>query len=199
LKPEQLQEGIENFFPCSISTSLTDADFGTPSPSDSNTGLPADTLLALLTSIHGSLTDLRQSLSGAHVRMVGSSVLIIYEGDWERAAAASGRGGGPGSLEDVESEEDEGVESDQIEVEVDEQGEIIMESTPGGSSASSTSTSSCTDPQPRLYTISLIDFAHTRVVPEEGPDQGVLTGMDTLIGLVDRRKKGVAAFIKVEK
>lgn len=184
MKQEQLQEGIANFFPYSISTS----------PSSSNTGLPADTLLALLTSIHGSLTDLRQSLSGAHVRMVGGSVLIIYEGDWERAAAASGRGGGPGSLEDMENEEDEGVESDEIEVEVDEQGGIIMESTPGDTSASSSS--SCTDPQPRLYTISLIDFAHTRVVPEEGPDQGVLTGMDTLIRLVDCRKREVAALEK---
>lgn len=132
--------------------------------------------------------------------MVGASVLIIYEGDWERIAAASGRGGGPGSPEEMESEEDEGAESDQIEVEVGEQGEIIMESAPGGTSdASSSSSSSSTDPQPRLYTVSIIDFAHTRVVPGEGPDQGVLTGMDTLIGLVDRRKQEVAAFIEVEK
>lgn len=121
--------------------------------------------------------------------MVGSSVLIIYEGDWERAAAAFGRGGGP---DDLESEEDEDEEAESIEVEVDERGEIIMESITGGASETS-STSSCTDPQPRLYTISLIDFAHTRVVPGQGPDRGVLMGMDTLIRLVDRRKQEVAA------
>lgn len=126
------------------------------------------------------------------MRIVGGSVLIIYEGDWERAAAASGRGGGPDSLEEVETEEDEETGSDQIEVEVDEQGEIITESIPDGTSETS-STSSCTDPQPRLYTISLIDFAHTRVVPGQGPDQGVLLGIDTLISLVDRRKQEVAA------
>jgi len=197
LKPEQLQEGIGNFFPCSFSTSLTDADLGTSSRSNSNTGLPAHVLLTLLTSIHGSLTDLRKSLSGAHMRMVGGSVLIIYEGDWERAAAASGRGGGPGSPEETENEEDKEVESDQIEVEVDEQGEISMEAT--SSSTSDASSSSCTDQHPRLYTISVIDFAHTRVVPGEGPDEGVLTGMDTLIRLVDRRMQEVAAFIEVEK
>lgn len=118
-------------------------------------------------------------------------MLIIYEGDWERAASAFGRGGGPDSLEEMESEEDEGAESDQIEVEVDEQGEFITESIPDGASETS-STSSCTDSQPRLYTVSLIDFSHTRVMPGEGPDQGVLLGMDTLISLVDRRKQEVA-------
>ena len=198
MKAEQLQEGIGNFFPYSISPPLTNADLETSAPSNPNTGLPADTLLNLLASLHGSLTDLRETLSGAHVRIVGGSVLIIYEGDWERAAAASGRGGGPDSLEEVESEEDEGAESDQIEVEVDERGEIIMESIPGSTTETSSSCSS-TDPQPRLYTLSLIDFAHTRVVPGEGPDQGVLTGMDTLIRLVDRRKQEVAAFMEAEK
>ena len=124
-------------------------------------------------------------------------MLIIYEGDWERAAAASGRGGGPSSFDEVEAEEDEGGESDQIEVEVDEQGEVIMECTPSTSETSSSC--SCTDPQPRLYTISLIDFAHTRVVPGEGPDQGVLLGMDTLIKLVAQRKEEVAASLKAGK
>jgi len=132
------------------------------------------------------------------MRMVGGSVLIIYEGDWERAAAASGRGGGPGSPEETENEEDEEVESDQIEVEVDEQGKISMEAT-SSSTSDASSSSSCTDQHPRLYTISVIDFAHTRVVPGEGPDEGVLTGMDTLIRLVDRRMQEVAAFIEVEK
>lgn len=195
MKPEQLQEGIENFFPCSISSSPTNSDLGTSPLVTSTIGLPADTLLTLLTSLHGALTDLRKSLSGAHVRMVGGSVLIVYEGDWETAAAASGRGGGPENFEEEESEEDGGAESDLIEVEVDEQGEIIM----GSETSESSSETSSTDLPPRLYTISLIDFAHTRVVPGEGPDQGVLTGMDTLIRLVDRRKREVAAFIEVDK
>lgn len=131
-------------------------------------------------------------------------MLIIYEGDWERATAASGRGGGPSSCgedeAEVEEDEDEEAGSDQIEVEVDEQGQIITESLLGLDSASETSSSaSCTGPQPRLYTTSLIDFAHTRVVPGEGPDQGVLMGMDTLIGLVTRRKEEVAALIEAGK
>lgn len=181
-----------------MSTSLTNTDIETSSQSTSNIGLPADTLLTLLTSLHASLTDLRKSLSGAHVRIVGGSVLIIYEGDCERAAAASGRGGGPGNQEEVESEEDEETDDEQFEVEVDEQGEIIMDSTLDETSESSSEVSYM-DPEPRLYTVSLIDFAHARIVSGEGPDQGILTGMDTLIGLVDLRKQQVTAFMEVEK
>jgi len=194
LKPEQLREGIEHYFPCSISTSATNPSLATSSSSTPGIGLPADILFTLLTALVDALTNLRECLAGVHVRMVGGSVLIIYEGDWERAAAASGYGGGP---VEVESDEEE-AESDQIEVEVDEQGEIVVESIPGETSEVSSEASS-TDQRPRLYTISLIDFAHTRVVPEGGPDQGVLMGMDTLIRLVDRRKQEVAALIEVEK
>ncbi|KAG6375733.1 hypothetical protein JVT61DRAFT_2579 [Boletus reticuloceps] len=193
LKPEQFREGIENCFPCSISTSATNSGLAASSSSTPGIGLPADTLLTLLTALLGALTDLRECLAGVHVRMVGGSVLIIYEGDWERAAAASGYGGGPGDVE-VES----GEEEDQIEVEVDEQGEIVVESIPGETFEASSEGSSI-DQRPRLYTISLIDFAHTRVVPGGGPDQGVLMGMDTLIRLVDHRKQEVAALIEVEK
>ncbi|KAG9317957.1 hypothetical protein JVU11DRAFT_9 [Chiua virens] len=188
LKPEQLQEGMRHFFPSSISV----ADLG---PSNSNAGLPTNILLTLLTSIHGSLIDLRSSLSCAQLRMVGSSVLIIYEGDWERASAVSGRGGGPNALEedDVEEEDDSG-ESDQIDAEIDEQGNIIAEVT-ADTAFETSSVSTDEDADARLYTVSLIDFAHTRIVPGEGPDPGVLLGMDTLIGLVDQRKQEVAGSI----
>ena len=37
------------------------------------------------------------------------------------------------------------------------------------------------------YVVKLIDFAHTRITPGRGPDKGVLTGLDTLIGLIDGR------------
>ncbi|KAG6817317.1 hypothetical protein H0H87_010334 [Tephrocybe sp. NHM501043] len=37
------------------------------------------------------------------------------------------------------------------------------------------------------YVVKLIDFAHTRQAPGQGPDEGVLLGMKTLLGLIDRR------------
>lgn len=37
------------------------------------------------------------------------------------------------------------------------------------------------------YVVKLIDFAHTRITPGRGPDEGVLFGLDTLLGLIDGR------------
>ncbi len=39
------------------------------------------------------------------------------------------------------------------------------------------------------YTVKLIDFAHTRLVPGQGPDEGVLKGFDTVLSLLDGRIK----------
>jgi hypothetical protein len=35
--------------------------------------------------------------------------------------------------------------------------------------------------------VKLIDFAHTKVVPGKGLDEGVLLGMDTILRLLDGR------------
>ena len=39
------------------------------------------------------------------------------------------------------------------------------------------------------YVIRMIDFAHTRFVPGQGPDEGVLLGLDTTIRLFEGRIK----------
>ena len=33
------------------------------------------------------------------------------------------------------------------------------------------------------YIVQVIDFAHSRIVPGEGPDKGVLKGIDTILDL----------------
>ena len=35
--------------------------------------------------------------------------------------------------------------------------------------------------------VKLIDFAHARMVPGQGPDEGVLKGVDTVLSLLDGR------------
>ena len=37
------------------------------------------------------------------------------------------------------------------------------------------------------YMAKLIDFAHTRLAPGEGPDEGVLLGLDTILRLLNGR------------
>ena len=43
------------------------------------------------------------------------------------------------------------------------------------------------------YIVKVIDFAHTRIVPGEGPDEGVLKGIDTTLDLLDQRIRQVQA------
>jgi len=108
--------------------------------------------------------------------MIGSSLLIVYEGDWDRAETgvqwlteqpASISSGGDGGKEE-EINEDTGVEGSEEDEESEEEDSSDEES-----------------PSPSV--VRLIDFAHTRLKPGEGPDVGLLKGLDTLLSLLDGR------------
>lgn len=116
--------------------------------------------------------------------MVGSSLLIVYEGDWDRAetgvqwlakqsASMSSEGDGGDGEEINEDTEVEGWEEDEESEEdgSDEESEMEMESP---------------------CVVRLIDFAHTRLKPGEGPDEGLLKGLDTLLTLLDGRIASLA-------
>jgi len=45
------------------------------------------------------------------------------------------------------------------------------------------------------YVVKLIDFAHTRIKPGKGPDEGVLKGIDTTLSLLDSRIKEVEGLL----
>jgi inositol-polyphosphate multikinase len=95
--------------------------------------------------------------------MIGASMLIIYEADSTRAEQ---------SLTSFSEEEDEKAEDDDI---VDDDDE-----------------SNSKRPGPP-FIVKLIDFAHTRFAPGEGPDQNVLFGMDTILKLLDARLEEIGA------
>ncbi len=138
-------------------------------------GLPRTLLLPVLKSIRQSVQEIRDVMGAIEMRMVGGSLLIIYEGDWNRAemgvqwlakqaASATGdeetnEGGQGAEEEDSEEDSDSGDESE------DEH--------KGGSK------SPCV--------VKVIDFAHTRLEAGEGPDRGVLRGLETVLGLLDAR------------
>ncbi|KAK0185980.1 SAICAR synthase-like protein [Armillaria mellea] len=128
IQPPDLPEGIARFFP-------------TLAPHTTQ-GLPP---------------KIREAFAGMEMRMVGGSLLIIYEGELTKA-----EDGVKWMLEEEEEEEGDEDEDD--------------------------------DEKPKRgppYTVKLIDFAHTRFVPGEGPDEGVLKGFDTVLSLLDGRLKEV--------
>ncbi|CAE6473331.1 unnamed protein product [Rhizoctonia solani] len=123
--------------------------------------VPREALLRVLGLVHDKLVEIQQALAETEIRMVGGSALIVWEGDPTALARAIQ------TLEegrDVLEESDDETELDD-EVEVDE---------------------SARKPGP-VCVVKLIDFAHTKLVPGEGPDGGVMMGMGTVIKLLEGR------------
>jgi 1D-myo-inositol-tetrakisphosphate 5-kinase/inositol-polyphosphate multikinase len=136
-----LPDGISKFFPVH-SEQLTQ-------------GLPKEQLLPVIEAIRKRVATIRDAFAQLEIRMVGGSLLIIYEGDLERV-----KEGIPLLEEGVEGEDDEEDEDDEEEEE-DEN----------------------TKPGPACL-VKLIDFAHTKVVAGEGPDDTTLKLLDGRIAQV---------------
>ncbi|KAJ7134847.1 hypothetical protein C8R44DRAFT_829198 [Mycena epipterygia] len=145
----QLPEGIARFFPIATADAPTQ-------------GLPAALLLQILELLREDVQDIRDALAVLEVRMVGASLLILYESDAARAEE-----GLKWMLNDQYEDEDEDDDDDDDE----------------------------NEPKPGPpCDVRLIDFAHTRLVPGQGPDEGVLLGISTLLALLDERIAAVGAF-----
>ena len=155
LKASELIDGINLFFPVApeplVAKERTDAQ-------PSGTGLPARLLLPVLQHIRADIAEIREAIAEVHMRMVGGSLLVVYEADWERVEE------GLKCLDEDEESEDEDDDDDE---------EVKRPGPP--------------------YIVKVIDFAHTRIVPGEGPDEGVLKGIDTTLDLLDQRIRQVQA------
>ncbi|VDB84510.1 unnamed protein product [Peniophora sp. CBMAI 1063] len=172
IKVSDLPDGMRRFFPV---------------PSSSSTqGLPASTLLPILEGIRDIVEQLRYVLSEIELRMVGGSVLIVYEGDAGRAEECVKW------LEDRAEKAEMGLDVDEEDDddEEEEESEGESEGEEGGGDGVE---------KPKKvgapFAVKLIDFAHTRLVPGEGPDEGVLLGLDTVLKLLAGRIEEVEALV----
>lgn len=134
----------------------------------------------MLRGIVARTRALRAAFAQTELRIVGSSLLIIYEADWERAAQRIGASIAPGNEGKAETEA----------VAMDAEGAIITEDD-GYAEDDETGTNDGEEVDEEdsglPYAVSLIDFAHAKEVPGEGPDERVLFGIDTVIRLFDGR------------
>jgi 1D-myo-inositol-tetrakisphosphate 5-kinase/inositol-polyphosphate multikinase len=122
-------------------------------------------LHSILVRLVSDLRQIREAVNSVEMRMVGGSVLIVYEGDEESAVK------GLEKMKELESKsQDEEDEDEDDDEEEDTAKEKIGPA----------------------YVAKLIDFAHTRLVSGQGPDEGVVRGLDTLIRLVDERIAAVS-------
>ncbi|KAL0947753.1 hypothetical protein HGRIS_013831 [Hohenbuehelia grisea] len=159
IKPADLPDGIARFFPVASSTSTSASQPSETETADStapgSSGLPRQTLLPMLRYIREDVAELKDALAQIELRMVGGSVLIVYEADWERAVEG---------LKAIE----EGVDEEDGDDDDDDESDTAKKPSPP-------------------YVVKLIDFAHTRLVPGQGPDEGILLGLKTVLRLIDGR------------
>lgn len=141
-------------------------------PDDS--GLRSGVLHSLLVKIGVELRAIRDTVTAIEMRMAGGSVLIIYEADGDRARL------GLQLLEEQEADKQMGGVHEGREREDDSNDEPEDDDDEGESS----------DDEGVIglpFQVKLIDFAHTRLTPGQGPDVGVVKGLETLITLLDER------------
>ncbi|KIO24087.1 hypothetical protein M407DRAFT_244581 [Tulasnella calospora MUT 4182] len=179
IKVSQLPEGMAKFFPAA---SIQDR------------GL----LNAVIDGIIGEVQEIKEIFEKVEMRMVGGSLLIVWEGDEEALKASLSateelpEGGLTGKHKaEAAAAAPAAAERALNEVEVE---------LPGGKGAAEeesaeTSSSLSTSSSKKLslgYAVKMIDFAHTRLAPGEGPDKGVLLGMETTLKLLEGRKAELA-------
>ncbi|TFK46382.1 SAICAR synthase-like protein [Heliocybe sulcata] len=223
IKPEDLPDAFRLIFPVMSSPcAMEPSPDATPDP-----GLPAPTLLRILLSLKTDVTQIRAAVASVEMRMVGGSLLIVYEGHpqiaetiWEVTGGEPGEGErereeriaveeGEELDDDLSEEEEESEGSEEGEgdasfdtsrttttdgsVSVSVSQSAVASHSSSNLSSSLSSLSSDTPSAP--YVARLIDFAHTKLTPGMGPDEGVLTGLDTVLKLLEGRIEEVMKLV----
>lgn len=159
IKAAQLTEGTAKFF------SNADADQNGP-------GVRKDLLIPIVKGVLDELQEVRQALAVTEMRMVGGSVLVVWEGDEVALEAALDKKFDA----EVDADRDPNIDSS----------DITSPASEGASGVSSGYGAGRRRVGPP-YVVRLIDFAHTHAVPGLGPDEGVLKGVDTTVSLLRGR------------
>ncbi|KAF9441915.1 SAICAR synthase-like protein [Macrolepiota fuliginosa MF-IS2] len=97
IKAADLPEGVAKFFP--VGAPVT-------SPTGSSSGLPAHLLRPVIEGIREEIQEIRNVFAELELRMVGGSLLVVYEADWTRAEEGL-KNLGCDDEEDEEEETDE--------------------------------------------------------------------------------------------
>lgn len=144
--------------------------------------IPPTTMIRVLALIDKELADLETVLNTLEMRFVGSSVLIVYEGDLARLEEALTQWEGRLKQRDPLVPEPE-VDSDEEEDGDEDEEESDSDMDLDGKKEDEKLAREC----PPIK-VKMIDFAHTWITEGEGVDQGVLKGLGTLRELVQKRK-----------
>jgi 1D-myo-inositol-tetrakisphosphate 5-kinase/inositol-polyphosphate multikinase len=142
-------------------------------------------MLRVLALIDKQLADLEAVLKTLEMRFVGSSVLIVYEGDLARLEDALDQW--EARLHQVDPLKPE------VDLEDEDDNDMIESESESGSDESDDLDGTKEDAKMAKkcppVVVKMIDFAHTWIAEGQGVDEGVLKGLATLRSLVQGRKK----------
>lgn len=189
LTEERLPEGFARFFPLPTdSVPFVSDEEGETREDYKDHAIPPHLSVRVLELLDDELAKLEEVLSKVQLRAVGGSVLIVYEGDAARLEQALERFAARRVTLAAKSLAEGSDEDDVDELDEEEEESSSDEDDDDGVKADERRAAKC----PPLV-VRLIDFAHTWLVEGEGPDEGVLLGLKTLRGLVQRRKAEIEA------
>ena len=190
IKPSDLPDGFAKFFPLTSTNTTDTISSDAPVPS---VGLPRHLLLPILYGIRDDIKAKRGAFEQIHLRMPGESILIAYEADWARAEEAlKAQEAGKQATVIEQSAAADSATLVQLDAEGDDESAAAADGDDDEAGDDDDDETSSSQLGP-AYIVKLIDFAHTRLKPGEGPDEGALVGLNTILQLLDGRIAQVEA------
>lgn len=171
-------------------------------------------MVRVLDLIDMELAKLEGVLRTLEMRFIGSSVLVVYEGDhdrledslkrWEAKAAKAKLIAGEKARTGVSTSRadfGERMDGDDYDDDEDEENDDDEDDEEGSDSNSDSDSDDLDGVKEDAraarrcppFTVRMIDFAHTWIAEGEGVDEGVLKGLGTLRGLLKGRREELAA------
>lgn len=167
IKASGLPTGVAKFFPVT-------GEEGT------GPGVRKDLLVPVVKGVLEDVQDVRKAVAQTEMRMVGGSLLIVWEGDESALEEA------------LDNKVDTQMNSEPTSV-VDSDVTSELDGLTGGAASGVSSEYGAGRRVGPPHVVRVIDFAHTHPVPGLGPDEGVLKGIDTVLSLLRGRRAELEA------
>lgn len=161
IKASELPTGTAKFFAAA-------AEDGT------GPGVRKDLMVPVVKGVLEDVQDIRNAVAQTEMRMVGGSLLIVWEGDESALEAA------------LDKKVDAQMNSDPPSV-VDSDATSEADDLAGGGTSGVSSGYGAGRRVGPPHVVRMIDFAHTHAVPGLGPDEGILKGINTVLSLLRGR------------
>lgn len=134
---------------------------------------------AIANAFLDDLKRVQEILEGEETRMFSASLLFVFEGDGDALRAAIDETSASATMSLQDKGEDAGRSTIRVDsgIALDDEGELIL--------AGEEELSDDEADIPHIYSLKLIDFAHAKWTPGQGPDENSIKGVRSLIRIFE--------------